>query len=65
LKISDGDPAEVSTISVATDSPMDITNKNQPLLFFHMDPTNVTVWARRSFIVSVTSCRVDFEQNLG
>jgi hypothetical protein len=36
----------VSTISVATDSSRDITNSNQPLLFFHMDPTNTTVWAR-------------------
>jgi hypothetical protein len=39
-------PAVVSTISVATDSPRDITNSNQPLLFFHMDPTNTTVWGR-------------------
>jgi hypothetical protein len=26
-------------------------------------PTNTTVWARKSFIISVTSCRVDFGQN--
>jgi hypothetical protein len=32
---------------------------------YHMDPTNTTiVWARNSFIGSVVSCRVDFEQNL-
>jgi hypothetical protein len=55
----------VSTISVATDSPRDITNSNQPLLFFHMDPTNTTVWARKSLIGSVMSLGVDFEQNLG
>jgi hypothetical protein len=41
-----------STISVATDSHKDITNRNQPLLFFHMDPTNTIVWARKSFIGS-------------
>jgi hypothetical protein len=34
------DPAAVSTISLATNSHRDITNRNQPLLFFHMDPTN-------------------------
>jgi hypothetical protein len=43
----------------------DITNGNQPLLFFHTDPTNTTVWTTKSFIGSVVSCRVDFEQNLG
>jgi hypothetical protein len=47
----------VRTISVATDSFRDITDRNQPLLSFHMDPTNNIVWAR-------VSCRVDFEQNL-
>jgi hypothetical protein len=43
----------------------DIANRNQPLLFifFHMDPTNTTVWARESFIGSLMSCGVDFEQN--
>jgi hypothetical protein len=45
---------------VATDSPRDTTNRNQPLSFFHMDPTNTTEWARKSFIGSVVSCRVDF-----
>jgi hypothetical protein len=33
----------VSIISVATDSSGDITNRNQPLLFLHMDPTNTIV----------------------
>jgi hypothetical protein len=59
------DPAAVSTTSVVTDSPTDITNRNQPLLFFHMDPTNTIVWARKRFIGSEVSCGVDFEQNLG
>jgi hypothetical protein len=57
--------ASVSTISVATDSPGDITNRNQQLLFFQMDPTNTIVWARKSFIGSVVLFRVDFEPNLG
>jgi hypothetical protein len=43
----------------------DITNKNQPLLFFHMDPTNSIAWTRKSFNSYVVSCRVDFQQNLG
>jgi hypothetical protein len=34
------DPAAVSTISGATNSHRDITNRNQPLLFFCTDPTN-------------------------
>jgi hypothetical protein len=59
------DPAAVSTIAVATDSPRDITNGNQPLLPFHVDPTNTIVWARKSFIGSVVSCGVDLEQKLG
>jgi hypothetical protein len=42
-----------------------VTNRNQPLLFFHMDPTNNIVWTRKSFIGSVVSCRLGFEQNLG
>jgi hypothetical protein len=50
------------TIFVATDSPKDITNRNQPLLFFHMmHPTNTIVGTRESFIGSVVWCRVDFE----
>jgi hypothetical protein len=55
----------VSTISVATDSPGNLTNRNQPLLFFHMDPTNIVARTRKSFIGSVVSCGVDFQQNLG
>jgi hypothetical protein len=34
----------VGTVSVTTNSPSDTTNRNQPLLFFHMDPTNTIVW---------------------
>jgi hypothetical protein len=52
----------VSTISMATDSPSDITKRNQPLVFFHMDQTNTIVWARKGFNGSVVWCRVDFEQ---
>jgi hypothetical protein len=59
------DPSPVSKTCVATDSPRDITNRNQPLLLFHMDSTNTIVWARKSFIGSVVSCGVDFQQNLG
>jgi hypothetical protein len=40
---------------VATDSPRDITNRNQPLLLFHMDPTNTIVWTRKNFMGSVMS----------
>jgi hypothetical protein len=58
-------PAVASIISVATDSPRDITNRNQPLFFFHMDPTNTIVYERKRFTGSVVSCRVDFQQNLG
>jgi hypothetical protein len=43
IKIECWIPA-VSTISVAINSPRDITNRNQPLLFFHMDPTNSIEW---------------------
>jgi hypothetical protein len=35
--------------SVATNSHADSTKGNQPLLFFHMDPTNSIAWARKSF----------------
>jgi hypothetical protein len=55
----------VSTISGATNSHRDITNRNQPLLFFHMDPTNSIVWTRKSFIGSLVSCGVGFQQTLG
>jgi hypothetical protein len=40
----------LSTISLATNSHRDITNRNQPLLLFHMDPTNSIVWTRKSSI---------------
>jgi hypothetical protein len=52
-------------ISLTTNSHRDITNRNQPLLFFLMDPTNSIVWTRKSFIGSVVSCRVGFQQNSG
>jgi hypothetical protein len=55
----------VSTISLATNSHRDITNRNQPLLFFHMDPTNSIVWTRKSFIFYLVLCKVGFQQNLG
>jgi hypothetical protein len=42
------DPAAVSTISLATSSHRDTKNGNQPLLFFHMNPTNSIVWTRKS-----------------
>jgi L-arabinose isomerase len=40
---------------VATISSRDITNRNQPLLFFHMDPTNNIAWTRKGFTGSVRS----------
>jgi hypothetical protein len=43
----------------------DLTNRNQPLLFFHMDPINTILWTRKIFFGSVVSCGVDFQQNLG
>jgi hypothetical protein len=55
----------VSTITMATDSLGDITNRNKPLLFFHMDPTNTIVWTWKRFIGLVVSCGVDSQQNLG
>jgi hypothetical protein len=61
----DDDGPRSQQTSVADDSPRDITNRNQPLLLFHMDPTNTLVWARNSFIGSVVSCGVDFQQNFG
>jgi hypothetical protein len=30
---------------------------------FHMDATNSIVWTRKSFIVSLVSCRVGFQPN--
>jgi hypothetical protein len=60
-KISGGSQLSV-LFSGATNSHTDITNRNQPLLFFHMDPTNTIVWTRKSFIGSLVlvSCRVGF-----
>jgi hypothetical protein len=45
------------TITVAVNSPRDITNRNQPLLFFHMDPTNNIkfAWTRKGFTGSLLS----------
>jgi hypothetical protein len=63
-KISDGSKqsAQFPWPPTAT---WDITNRNQPLLIFHMDPTNSIVWTRKSFIGSLVFCRVGFQQNLG
>jgi hypothetical protein len=64
--VMDASPAViVRTISVATDSHRDITNRNQPLLLFHMNPTNIIAWARKSFTGSVVPYTVGFQQNLG
>ena len=65
-KISDRSqiPA-VSTISLATNSQRDITNRNQPLLFFHVDPTNSIVWTNKSLTGNVVSCKVGFSAKLG
>jgi hypothetical protein len=61
-KISDGSKLSAQlTISLATNSHRDITNRNQPLLFFHMDPTNSIVWTRKSFIGSLVLCSVGFQ----
>jgi hypothetical protein len=51
--------------SLATNSHRDITNRNQPLLSFHTDPTDSIIWTRKSFIGSVVSCGVGFQQNMG
>jgi hypothetical protein len=61
-KISDGSQLSARFFA-ATNSHRDITNRNQPLLFFHMDPTNSIVWTRKSFIGSLVLCRVGFHQN--
>jgi hypothetical protein len=47
---------------MATDSSGDTTNRNQPLLFFHMDPTNTIVWAWERFIGLVVSCALIFSK---
>jgi hypothetical protein len=62
-KISDG--SQLSRNFIGHQQPQDITNRNQPLLFFHMDPSNSIVWTRKSFIGSLMPCRVGFQQNLG
>jgi hypothetical protein len=41
-----------------------VMDTSSPLLLFHMDPTNSIVLTRKSFIGSVVSCGVDFQQNL-
>jgi hypothetical protein len=64
-KISDGSQLSAQFPWPVTNSHRDITNRNQPLLFFHMDPTNSIVWTRKSFIGSLVSCRVGFQQILG
>jgi hypothetical protein len=54
-KISDGSQLSARFLA-ATNSHRDITNRNEPLLFIHMDPTNSIVWTRKSFIGSVLLC---------
>jgi hypothetical protein len=54
-KVSDGSQLSARFLA-ATNSHRDITNRNEPLLFFHMDPTNSIVWTRKSFIGSVLLC---------
>jgi hypothetical protein len=44
VEISDGALSFVRTNIVATISSRDITNRNQPLLFLHMDPSNNIAW---------------------
>jgi hypothetical protein len=46
--------------------PQGHNKQESTLLFLHMDPTNsILVWTRKSFIGSLVSCRVGFQQNLG
>jgi hypothetical protein len=51
----------------ATNSHRDKTNRNEPLSFSHMDPTNSIVLARKSFIGSMVLCVVQgwFSAKLG
>jgi hypothetical protein len=63
VKKSVMDPSCQHNFLAATNSHRDITNRNEPLLFIHMDPTNIIVWTRKSFIGSLVSCRVGFHQN--
>jgi hypothetical protein len=59
-------PAVVSTISLALNMQPQGHHKQESTTFFmHMDPANDIVWARKSFIGSLVSCRVGFQQNLG
>jgi hypothetical protein len=55
----------VSRISVTTNNPRDISNRNQSLLFLHMDTTNNIVWTRKSFIGPLVSWGLDLQQKLG
>jgi hypothetical protein len=64
LKISDANPDSQHNFC-GHHSLSDTTNRNQPLLFFHMDPTNSIVWTRMSFIGSEVSCRMGMCQNFG
>jgi hypothetical protein len=50
------DPSCQHNFLPATNSHRDITNRNEPPLFFHMDPTNSIVWTRKSFIGSELLC---------
>jgi hypothetical protein len=63
VKKSVMDPSCQHNFLAATNSHRDITNRNEPLLFIHMDPTNSIVWTRKSFIGSLVSCGVGFHQN--
>ena len=58
VKKSVMDPSCQHNFLADTNSHRDITNRNEPLLFFHMDPTNSIVWTRKSFIGSVLLCVV-------
>jgi hypothetical protein len=65
-KISDGSQLSAALLFPSrTNSHRDITNRNQPLLSFHTDPTDSIVWTRKSFIGSVVTCGVGFHQYMG
>jgi hypothetical protein len=65
-KVSDGSQLSAQNV-LANNSHRDITNRNQPLSFFHMDTTNSIVSTRKSFIGSVLLCVVQgwFSAKLG
>jgi hypothetical protein len=64
--IRDGSQLSAQFLGPPTaNSHRDITNRNQPLIFIPMDPTNSIAWTRKSFIEFVVSCRVGFQQNFG